>query len=258
MSRGSLVRLGVLGAVIVAVTVLPFVLPLQGPLREFLNWVRDLGIWGLVALAVFWIPAAVLLVPGTLITLAGGALFRVPEATVAISLGSTAGACAAFLVGRTLARPWVMRQVANHARFQAIDRAIAAQGFKIVLLLRLSPVFPYNLLNYALALTRISFRDYFVASWIGMLPGTLMYVYIGSTVGELAALFTRRDRSIAEVIFFFVGLVLTVVATVYITRVAKRSLDQAIAQSSLPHPNPPPPVGGGQGGGTASAGESHV
>jgi uncharacterized membrane protein YdjX (TVP38/TMEM64 family) len=243
MSRASLLRLAAFGAVLVALAVLPLVLPLQEPIREFLDWVRGLGPWGLVALALFWIPAAVLLVPGTLITLAGGALFGVPQAVAAISLGSTAGACAAFLVGRGVARPWVERQIAANARFQAIDRAIAAQGFKIVLLLRLSPVFPYNLLNYALALTRVSFRDYALASWLGMLPGTLMYVYIGSTVGELAALFTKRERTAAEIIFFFVGLAVTVVATVYVTRLAKRALDRAIAEAGR---SPEP------------AGESHV
>ncbi len=247
MSRASLIRLGVIGAVVFAIIVLPFVLPIQEPLRAFLNWVRELGVWGLVALALFWIPAAVLVVPGTLITLAGGALFGVPEATIAISLGSTAGACAAFLVGRTVARPWVERQVATNSRFQAIDRAIAAKGFKIVLLLRLSPVFPYNLLNYALALTRISFRDYFLATWIGMLPGTLMYVYIGSTIGELATLFSKRERGLGEIIFFFGGLLVTVLVTVYITRVAKRALDQAIAQAGASQLTPPAP-----------AGESHV
>ncbi len=235
MRRASWIRLSAVLAVVVALSVLPFFLPLQEPIKEFLNWVHGLGAWGLVALALFWIPAAVLLVPGTAITLAGGALFGVPEATAAISLGSTAGACAAFLVGRTVARPWVERQIAGNARFQAVDRAIAAHGFKIVLLLRLSPVFPYNLLNYALALTRVSFRDYALASWIGMLPGTVMYIYLGSTVGELAALFTRQ-RTPAELAFYLAGLAVTVIVTVYVTRLARRALDRAIAEAGPPAP----------------------
>jgi uncharacterized membrane protein YdjX (TVP38/TMEM64 family) len=245
MRKASWIRLSAIVVVIGALSVLPFLLPIQGPIRDFLDWVRGLGAWGLVALALFWIPAAILLVPGTVITLAGGALFGVVEATIAISLGSTVGACAAFLVGRGLARPWVERQIAGNARFQAVDHAIAAQGFKIVLLLRLSPVFPYNLLNYILALTRVSFRDYFLATWIGMVPGTIMYVYIGSTVGELAALFTRRDRTQAELVFFFTGLAVTVVVTIYITRLAKRALDRAIAEA-------------GERSAPASAGDGHV
>ncbi len=232
MSRAALVRFVVIGVVVAAVVVLPFVLPVRESLQEFLTWVQGLGGWGLAVLALIWIPACLLLIPGSLITLAGGALFGPIEGTLAISLGSTAGACAAFLVGRGVARPWVARQVAASPRFQAIDQAIAAQGFKIVLLLRLSPIFPFNLLNYALALTRVSFRDYLLASWLGMLPGTVMYVYIGSTVRELAAVFTRQERTLGEQFFFFAGLALTVVATVYITRLAKRALDRAIADAA--------------------------
>jgi uncharacterized membrane protein YdjX (TVP38/TMEM64 family) len=231
MSRAALFRLIAVALVVVAVTVIPLLIP-AGPVRDFLAWVQGLGIWGLVFLALFYIPASILLVPGTLITLAGGALYGVWETTVAISLGSTAGACAAFLVGRGIARPWVERQVAASPKFQAIDRAIAEHGFRVVLLLRLSPVFPFNLLNYALSLTRVSFRDYFLASWIGMLPGTIMYVYIGSTLGELSAIFVRRERTVGEWIFFFVGLALTVLLTVYITHLARKALSRAIADAS--------------------------
>src|SRR5262249_20658792 len=148
---------------------------------------------------------------------AGGTLFGVVPGTIAISIGSTVGACAAFLVGRGVARRWVEHKVAANARFRAIDQAIGAQGFKIVLLLRLSPIFPFNLLNYALSLTRVRFRDYALASWIGMFPGTVMYVYLGSTLGELPALFSERERTLAERIFFFVGLALTIAVTIYIT-----------------------------------------
>jgi uncharacterized membrane protein YdjX (TVP38/TMEM64 family) len=245
MSRASLLRLIALGAALVALLVLPWVLPLQGPIRDFLAWVQGLGFWGPVVLAAIWIPACLFAIPGSLVTLAGGALFGIPVGVVSISVGSTAGACAAFLVGRGVARPWVARQVAGNAKFQALDRAIAAQGFKIVLLLRLSPVFPFNLLNYALALTGVRFRDYALASWIGMFPGTVMYVYIGSTIGELAALSAERQRPLEEWVFRVVGLALTVVATVYITRVARRALSQAIAEANR-EPQPPP------------AGESHV
>jgi uncharacterized membrane protein YdjX (TVP38/TMEM64 family) len=244
MSKGSLLRLGALGAALVALLVLPWFLPIQEPLQDFLTWVQGLGFWGPVVLAAVWIPVCLLAVPGSLVTLAGGAIFGVPVGVVTISIGSTLGACAAFLVGRWLARPWVARRVAANPKFQAIDRAIAAQGFKIVLLLRLSPVFPFNLLNYALALTQVRFRDYFLASWLGMLPGTVMYVYIGSTIGELAGLSTRQT-SVGEWVFRFVGLALTVVATVYITWVARRALNQAIAEVKR-EPQPAP------------AGESHA
>src|SRR5262249_18426533 len=121
---------------------------------------------------------------------------------------------------------------------------------KIVLLLRLSPVFPFNLLNYALALTRVRFRDYALASWIGMFPGTVMYVYIGSTIGKLAHLGSDRQRGPGERPFFFPwlavpGVAVPVVAPGSIARVAQRALTQAIAEAN-------------RGPGPAPAGESHV
>ena len=110
----------------------------------------------------------------------------------------------------------------------------------------MSPVFPFNLLNYAYGLTRVRFRDYFFASWIGMLPGTIMYVYLGTLVGDLADLVAGRfERTTAQTILTYVGLAATVMVTVYVTRVAKKALDKAIAgdhkdanvfpQESAPH-----------------------
>src|SRR5262249_61840093 len=141
--------------------------------------------WGRGLRARASLPATVFAVPGSLITLGAGAAFGLIRGTLAVSAGSTLGAAAAFLLGRTLARGWVEHKVANKPRFRALDQAIGAEGFKIVLLLRLSPVFPFNVLNYALGLTRVSFRSYLVASWIGMLPGTVMYVYLGAALGSL-------------------------------------------------------------------------
>jgi uncharacterized membrane protein YdjX (TVP38/TMEM64 family) len=235
MSRPAFFRLVAFALVVVVLFLLANLLPLKEPLRSFLSWVQGLGIWGLVFLGGFYIPASVLLVPGTLVTLAGGALFGFWETIVAISLGSTAGACVAFLVGRGIARPWVEQQVGSSPKFQAIDRAIGEQGFKIVLLLRLSPVFPFNLLNYALSLTRVTFRDYFLATWPGMLPGTIMYVYLGSTFANVAeAVSGETKESIEMQIFKYVGLVVTVVATVFIAWVAKKALNRAIAEANPP------------------------
>jgi uncharacterized membrane protein YdjX (TVP38/TMEM64 family) len=241
MTRAARIRLSVVVAAVAALGVGMFFLPIQEPLRQLFEWARGLGPWGLVVLGAFYIPASVFLIPGSLVTLAAGALFGLGPGLVAISLGSTAGACAAFLIGRGLARPWVEKKVAGSPKFQAVDQAIAAQGFKIVLLLRLSPVFPFTLLNYFLALTRVRFRDYFLASWLGMFPGTVMYVYLGSTLANLAEVFSKdRPADVSQQVFFFVGLAVTVVATIYITRVARRALDQAIADA---RPKQPAPAG---------------
>src|SRR5437588_4901937 len=182
MRKSTLRLLGLLALVAAVVLVSIFV-----PVRR---WQEDFQEWAgaghnkalaLVVLALAYTPAALFLVPGSLLTLGAGGLFGVVEGTVAVSLGSTLAACVVFLVGRTLARRWVEERFAGSPRFRALDRAVAGQGFRIVLLTRLSPLFPYTVLNYAYSLTRVSFRDYVLGSWIGMLPGTVMYVYLGST-----------------------------------------------------------------------------
>lgn len=200
-----------------------------------LDWLRGRGRgWGLVILALAYTPAALLFFPATVLTLGAGAIFGVPEATVAISLGSTFAACVAFLVGRTLARRWIEEKIAGSPRFRALDRAVAANGFRIVLLTRLSPAFPYTLLNYAYGLTQVRFRDYLLASWIGMMPGTLMYVYLGRGAKGMAdltaSLWTGRASAadVQQALLLFVGLLATVAVTVLVTRLARNALRKAL------------------------------
>jgi uncharacterized membrane protein YdjX (TVP38/TMEM64 family) len=185
-------------------------------------------------LGAIYILAAVLLVPGSLITLAAGFLFGVVIGTITVSLASTLGASAAFLVGRTLAGPWVQDRIARTTRFQALDEAVKQRGFMIVLLVRLSPVFPYNVLNYALGLTQVSLRDYVLASWIGMLPATVMYVYLGSTLKSLADLATGEiEYGVAHKVLFGLGLVATLAVTIVVTRLARNALSKT-APLTLP------------------------
>jgi uncharacterized membrane protein YdjX (TVP38/TMEM64 family) len=232
MSRSTLLRLFGL-AVLVAIIAAAY--QFRDEVPRLLQWLEDLGPWGPVLLAAAYVPATVLAVPGSLITLGAGAAFGVVPGTVAVSVGSTLGAAAAFLIGRTLARGWVERKVAGNPRFRAIDQAIGREGFKIVLLLRLSPVFPFNLLNYALGLTSVSFRSYLLASWIGMLPATVMYVYLGSALGSLARVADGRgERSPAEKGLFYGGLAATVVVTILITRLARRALSAAVPLAEVP------------------------
>ncbi len=129
-----------------------------------------------------------------------------------------------------LAREMVARRVAGNPTFGALDETVASEGWKIVGLTRLSPVFPFNLLNYAFGVTRVAPRDYILASWIGMMPGTLMYVYIGSLAGSLATLGAeQRVRTPAEWALYVVGLLATVAVTVYVTRIARAALRKRIA-----------------------------
>ena len=178
-----------------------------------------------------YITATVLFFPGLLITMAAGLLFGPLKGTALVSLGSVTGASLAFLIGRYLARNWVSKKAKSRPRFRALDEAIGKEGAKVVFLLRLSPVFPYNFLNYALGLTRVKFGSYLLASWIGMLPGTLLYVYLGSLAGNIASLATGTapEKSTSQWTLFGVGLLATIIVTVYVTKIAKRALNSQLA-----------------------------
>ncbi|MEG4070295.1 TVP38/TMEM64 family protein [Microcoleus sp. Pol11C2] len=202
----------------------------QGILKNALESIASLGPWGPAAFILIYIVATVLFIPGSLLTLGSGVLFGVVGGSVCVSIGSILGATCAFLVGRYLTRDWVSKQIEGNQKFKAIDSAVASEGWKIVLLTRLSPIFPFNLLNYAFGVTQVSLKDYFLASWIGMIPGTVMYVYIGSLAGSLAALGSQgRSRTTAEWTLYGIGLVATIALTVYATRLAKKALDEKIS-----------------------------
>ena len=206
---------------------------LSSRLRDVLAWVENLGWLGVGAYIFIYIAACVFLIPGSVLTLGAGVVFGVVKGSVIVSIASTLGATIAFLTGRYIARGWVVRQIEKRPFFRAIDEAILAEGWKIVLLTRLSPAFPFTLLNYALGLTRVKLKDYVLASWIGMLPGTVMYVYIGSLAGSLASLggaANGRQRSIGEWALYGIGLLATLIVTVYVTRIAKRALSQKITK----------------------------
>jgi len=201
----------------------------QELLKKLLSWVADLGTWGPFIYIVIYILACVFFIPGSILTLGAGVLFGVIKGSIIVSIASTLGATCAFLVGRHIARDWVSKKIQSNPKFQAIDEAVAREGWKIVGLTRLSPVFPFNLLNYAYGLTRVSLRDYFFASWVGMLPGGIMYVYIGSLAGEIAKIGGEgRSRTPAEWALYMVGLIATAAVTVYITRIARAALGKKV------------------------------
>jgi uncharacterized membrane protein YdjX (TVP38/TMEM64 family) len=197
----------------------------------FAAWVEELGFWGPAVFIAGYALAVVAFVPASLLTLAAGAIFGLVRGTLIVFVAATLGSCLAFLVSRYLARSAIERRLAGNARFAAIDRAIGAEGRKIVFLLRLSPVFPFNLLNYALGLTRVRFADYALAAF-GMLPGTLLYVYSGKVAGDVAALAAGAPapRGSGNTLLWIVGLIATVVVTTYVTRIARRALAAATGE----------------------------
>lgn len=205
-------------------------LDVAGYLPRFAAWVDSLGVWGPVVFVLGYAVATVAFVPGALVTLAAGAMFGLLEGTLYVFAGATLGASAAFLLGRYVARGAVERRLEGKERFRAIDGAVGRHGFKIVFLMRLSPVFPYNLLNYALGLTRVRFPDYLLACF-GMIPGTFLYVYYGKLIGDVAAVAAGAEveRGWEYWAFLGAGAAATVLVTWFITRLARRALAAAVA-----------------------------
>jgi uncharacterized membrane protein YdjX (TVP38/TMEM64 family) len=228
MSRG---RLAAYILIAVAVAAVLFLVRREAGayVLRFAGWVDGLGVWGPVVFILGYAVAAVAFVPGSLLTLAAGVIFGLAKGTAYTLIGATLGASAAFLVARYLARGRIELRIEGNPRFAAIDRAVGREGFKIVALLRLSPVFPFNLLNYALGLTRVPFLQYVAAS-VAMLPGTLLFVYYGKALGSLAALAGggQAQKGTEFWVFLGVGLLATIAVTTYVTRLAARALRREI------------------------------
>lgn len=196
-------------------------LPAKEWLESFSGWVAGLGVLGGVLYAIVYMAAALLFVPGIVLTIGAGVLFGLGWGMVIVSLASTTAAALAFLVARHLARKRVERLVKRDARFEAIDGAIAKRGWTIVALLRLSPLVPFSLSNYLYGLTSVAFLPYVLASWAGMLPGTLLYVYLGSAGRTLGA---GGARTPWEWALLGGGLAATAGVTVLLTRIARQQL----------------------------------
>ena len=217
---------------IIALVVLGFLfaatrlLPLADWLNAALAWIDSLGFWGPLAFVAVYALAVVFFFPASVLTLAAGTGFGVVLGAVYVSIASTLGATLAFLVGRHLARRRIEKQIEGNPTFSAIDQAVSGEGWKVVGLTRLSPIFPFTLLNYAYGVTQVKFSHYVLASWIGMMPGTVLYVYIGS-LGKVAA---SEGKTPFEWAMYGVGLLATIVVTVYVTKLAKRALDKKISK----------------------------
>jgi len=225
--RGKWIWWGSLLAVVI-VAVIYFRVPVRGQelLQGALEQIRQLGPWGPAIFILLYIVSCVALLPGSILTIGGGALFGVLWGLVYVSIGATLGATAAFLVGRYLARDWVTRKIGAHPAFAAINKAVADEGWRIVFLTRLCPIFPFFLMNYAYGLTRVSLRHYFLATWIGIIPGSTLFVYIGS----LANVGDQQSTVMGWAWKGFI-LITAVVAVAYITKVARRALSKKIAST---------------------------
>ncbi|MBE9031691.1 TVP38/TMEM64 family protein [filamentous cyanobacterium LEGE 11480] len=204
---------------------------LSSSLQWLLLQVENWGVWAPLGFIAIYNIATVLLIPGSVLTLGSGVLFGVVKGSIIVFIAATLGATFAFLIGRYFARDWVADKVQGNPKFKAIDNAIAREGLKIVLLTRLSPVFPFNLLNYALGITQVSLKDYVIGS-LGMIPGTILYVYIGSLAGSVAMIGMEQEIDPQAQMFKWalqiVGFLATVGVTVYVTKIAKAALNDSL------------------------------
>jgi uncharacterized membrane protein YdjX (TVP38/TMEM64 family) len=197
------------------------------PLRELLQRISGLGRAAPLVFIAIYVVACVLFIPGSILTLSAGFLFGVSRGSIYTSTAATIGATIAFLIGRHFVRQWVAMQLFQFPKFKAVDDAVAHEGWKIVALTRLSPLFPFNLLNYAFGLTRVRLRDYLIASWAGTIPDTVLYVYLGSPAGDLTRVAAgSAERTPLDWVFYGVGLFATIAVAVYVSRISRRALEQ--------------------------------
>ncbi len=207
-------------------------LPVREWLAGALMWIESHRYIAWALFVGIYLVATVLVVPGTILTLAAGFAFGVPVGALLVSVGSLAGASAAFLVGRFFARDWVVGRLAEWRAFDALDKAAGQDGFVIVLLSRLSPLLPFNLLNYAFGLTAVRFRDYVIASWIGMAPAIVLYVYIGSAAQSVTVLAEGGfEAGVGGTVLFGTGLAATLILTVLVARKATHVLTRHLKDS---------------------------
>jgi uncharacterized membrane protein YdjX (TVP38/TMEM64 family) len=200
-----------------------------GPLR-FLHWIEGGSIGGVLAYAFVYVLATLLLLPPGVLNMAAGVMFGPVIGAVLALAANVLSAMITFVVSRSFARDWVAGRIARRRGLLAVDRALEKGGLKVVLLLRMSPVSPFSVLNYALGISRVRPRDYVVGSVLGTVPGTVLYVYIGSLLTDLAQIFTTRAGASARTLFLSVGLMATIAGFSIVTRLARQELRRLAAE----------------------------
>jgi uncharacterized membrane protein YdjX (TVP38/TMEM64 family) len=198
-------------------------LPVGNWIESFQAWVKDLGPIGYLVYVLAYIVVCVTFLPASPLTFGAGAIFGFVEGAIVVIVGATLGATASFLLGRTIMRRKIEAMAANNAKFRALDRAIAREGGKIVFLVRLAPVFPFAYINFAFGLTGVKTLSYIIATFFGIIPVTLAFVYIADAATRTAT----ADLSSTRLIINIVGVVVAIAVTAFVTRVALRAVRRA-------------------------------
>lgn len=231
MKRTAL-RFAAVAAILITIALIAWKLPAKQWIESFIAWIRALGAPGAFLYGAVYAAGAIAMFPGSALTAGAGLVYGTLVGVLIVSPASVIGATGSFLIARYFARDWVERKLRAYPRFAAIDRAVEKQGFKVVLLVRLQPILPFVWLNYGLGLTRVRLRDYVIASWIGMLPATVLYVYLGSALHNISDLFSggATRHSPAGLALFWGGLAAGALLLWLLTRMAKRALQQEFNQ----------------------------
>jgi len=208
--------------------------------RAFLSWVEENSVAGVFSFTAVYFLATVLFIPGSILTLGSGYIFAnvfglgigVLLATTAVFLGASAGAIAAFFLGRYLLRDQTEKLSNRYTIFRAIDLALLNNGLKIMFLLRLSPLIPFNAINYILGVTGVAARDYIIAC-IGMLPGTVLYVFLGSSAGSIVdSASSGQGNRVISIISIVGGVVFGVLGILATSYYAKKELNKFVQEEN--------------------------
>lgn len=228
-------RVAIIAVLLAAAAAAAYFLPLAEWTTTLAERARGTGSLGVVLFFAAYVIATVAFLPGSLLTIAAGFAYGPVWGIAIASPASVAGATCAFLLGRTLLRGWAEARAGESARVRAIDAAVSREGFKIVLLLRLSPIIPFNALNYVLSVSKVPLRTYVLASFLGMLPGTALWVYLGSLAPAAAELSSAASGGgTTRTILYLVGLAATFAAAVIGARAARRALDAQLGEPAAP------------------------
>ena len=228
-SKNAIGRLVALIAILIALFLAMKFLPVQQWTRNFNDWVGQMGVAGVFIFIGVYAVATVVLAPGSILTIGAGLAFGLWKGFLAVSAGSTLGAVLAFLVARFVARDKVEAIARQNEKFRRIDNAIGKEGAKLIFLLRLSPVIPFNVSNYFYGLSAVKFWPYVLASWTGMMPGAFLYVYIGATGKAAVSVATGSEAAQhgwQYWTFMSVGLAATIIVTIWVTRIARDALEK--------------------------------
>jgi uncharacterized membrane protein YdjX (TVP38/TMEM64 family) len=193
-------------------------------LHRSMEWIEQSGWIGVVAFIVLYTLTCVFFLPGSVLTIGAGAVYGFWFSTALVTISSTVGAAVNFLTSRYVARSWMQERLSRSAKFRALDKAVSAEGWRMILISRMSPIIPHSLVSYAAGIIRISFWRFTLASFVGFLPQSAAYTYVGAVLGR--AVRTSAGVSAHDPItwaLYGLGLLATLAVTLLMTRVAHRS-----------------------------------